>query len=209
MMHRHRCPRVAARQQGQAIVEALLMLPLMAVVVWAVSWVGGLQFSAQQLSQASRKTAMSGAMGQPVAPTNSVAVTRHRLRIQELPGIAPPNMSVLQGEWFGVGLRLLSVYARSTPSQEGLAPIIARHAHVAIGAGHAHGDADARRRIGTAPTAWRQVERASLAQARRVGPATRRMDGPWGRAELQTDWLSAWADVVPPDRLGARKGRKP
>ncbi|AUA57178.1 Uncharacterised protein [Achromobacter spanius] len=209
MMQRDRYPRFPARQQGQAIVEALLMLPLMAVLVWAVSWVGGLQFSAQQLSQASRKTAMSGALGQPLAPAHSMVAAGQRQRVLELPGIAPPNMSVLQGEWFGVGLRLLSVHARSMPSRKGQAPIIARHAHVAIGAGHARGDADARRRIGNAPTAWRQVERVSLAQARRVGPATRRMDGPWRRAALQTDWLSAWADVVPPDRLGTRKGRKP
>ncbi|WP_447988376.1 pilus assembly protein [Achromobacter spanius] len=209
MMQRDRYLRCPARQQGQAIVEALLMLPLMAVLVWAVSWVGGLQFSAQQLSQVSRKTAMFGALGQPVAPAHSTVAAGLRQRILELPGIAPSNMSVLQGEWFGDGLRLLSVYARAMPSRKGQAPIIARHAHVAIGAGHAHGDADARRRIGNAPTAWRQVERASLAQARRVGPATRRMDGPWRRAALQTDWLSAWADVVPPDRLGIRKGRKP
>lgn len=209
MMQRDRYLRCPARQQGQALVEALLMLPLMAVLVWAVSWVGGLQFSAQQLSQASRKTAMSGALGQPMAPAHSKVAAGQRQRVLELPGIAPPNMSVLQGEWFGVGLRLLSVYARSMPSRNGQAPIIARHAHVAIGAGHAHGDADARRRIGNAPTAWRQVEQVSLAQARRVGPATRRMDGPWRRAALQTDWLSAWADVVPPDRLEIRKGRKP
>lgn len=209
MTQRYLYSSLPARQQGQAIVEALLMLPLMTVLVWAVTWAGGLQFSAQQLSQASRKTAMSGALGQPVVPAHSMAATGQRQRVLELPGIAPSNMSVLQDEWFGVGLRLLSVYARSMPSQAGRAPIIARHAHVAMGAGHAHGDADAHRRIGNAPTAWRQVERVSLAQARRVGPATRRMDGPWRRPALQTDWLSAWADVVPPDRLGTRKGRKP
>lgn len=208
MMQRYGYPR-SARQRGQAIVEALLMLPLMAALVWAVSWVGGLQFSAQQLLQASRKTVMSGAMGQAVEPPQSMAAVGLRQRVRELPGIVPPNLSVLQREWFGAGLSLLSVYVRSRPLKEGRTPFIARHAHVAIGAGHAHGDVDTHRRIGNAPTAWRQVERASLAQARRVGAATRRMESPWGRAALQTDWLSAWADVVPPERLGTRKGRKP
>lgn len=183
------------------------MLPLMAVLVWAVCWVGGLQLSAQQMSQASRKAAMSGALGRPVSLGDSTAGARLTKRVAPLQGVAVPRVAILQDEWFGTGLGLLSVHARTAPSPRiaGLEPPITRHTRVAVGAGHAHGDSDARRRIGNAPTAWRQAERDSLAQARRVGALAQRVDGPWGRPSLQTDWLSAWADVVPAQRLTNRK----
>ncbi|MGE8681367.1 MAG: hypothetical protein ACN6PE_22350 [Achromobacter marplatensis] len=117
-------------------------------------------------------------------------------------------MSALQDEWFGSDLQLLTVKAQTvpTPGSGELAPSITRLTRVAIGAGHAYGDADAQRRIGNAPTAWRQAEKASLAQARRVGALAQRMDGPWGRSAVSMDWLSAWADLVPSDRLGKRGG---
>ncbi|MGE8638526.1 MAG: TadE/TadG family type IV pilus assembly protein [Achromobacter sp.] len=196
------------RQQGQAAVEALLLLPLMAVMVWAVSGIGSLQFSAQQMSQASRKAAMSGALGQPLTPSWSRASSVLTSQAKVLPGIAPNRMSALQDEWFGTGLQLLSVTAQTVPLRGSaeLAPSITRLTRVAVGAGHAHGDADAQRRIGDAPTAWRQAERASLMQARRVGALAQRMDGPWGRSAVSMDWLSAWADLVPSDRLGKRGG---
>ncbi|WP_255594025.1 TadE/TadG family type IV pilus assembly protein [Achromobacter sp. ES-001] len=198
-----------AAQQGQAMIEALLMLPLMAALVWGVTWIGGLQFSAQQLAHASRKAAMAGALGEPVTPRHSFAAAAQTRRVFGLADIAAPNLSRLQHEWFGAGLHLLAVYARSAPSgRDGPpAPLITRHTHVAVGTGHAHGDADARRRIANAPTAWRHVEQASLAEARRMAPYVQRMDRAWGRAAIHTDWLSAWDDVVPPDRLGQQKER--
>ncbi len=197
------------RQQGQAMLEALLLLPLMAVMVWAVAGIGGLQFSAQQMSQASRKAVMSGALGQPLAPSWSRAATVLTKQGKPLRGIATPGLSALQDEWFGVGLQLLTVQAQAVPLRVDAprALRIIRQTRVAIGAGYADGDADARRRIANAPTAWRQAERGSLTQARRVGALVQRMDGPWGRPSVSTDWLSAWEDVVPADRLGRRGGK--
>jgi hypothetical protein len=196
------------RQQGQAAVEALLLLPLMAVMVWAVSGIGSLQFAAQQMSQASRKAAMSSALGQQLPSSWVRASSVMTSQAKALPGIAPPRVSALQDEWFGAGLQLLTVKAQTVPTRGSgeLAPSIARLTRVAIGAGHAHGDADAQRRIGNAPTAWRQAEKTSLVQARRVGALAQRMDGPWGRSAVSMDWLSAWADLVPLDRLGKRGG---
>lgn len=207
------------RQAGQALVEALLLLPLMGLLVWAVSWVGGLQFSAQQMSQLSRKAAMAGALGkplgqplgQPLVPQESRNGARLTQRTYALTGVVAPRLAALQQEWFGHGLQLLSVHARA-PSWRGQAAgvlPITRHTHVAVGAGHAYGDTDATRRIDHAPTPWRRAERDSLTAAQRVDALARRMDGPWGRPSLQTDWLSPWADVVPTERLVKRKGKRP
>jgi len=194
-----------SRQHGQAVVEVLLMLPLMAVLAWAVSRIGGLQFSAQEMAQASRKAAMAAALGQPLKNL-AAADVRPGLSgaARPLAGIAPPRLAALQDAWFGGGLQLLSVEAR----QGGPEPLrISRQTHVASGAGHAHGDADAQRRIGGAPDSWRRAESSSLAQARRLSHLIDRMESPWPRKRLSLDWLSAWADVVPADRLGMRGER--
>jgi hypothetical protein len=193
-----------SRQRGQAVVEALLMLPLLALLPWAVSWIGGLQFSAQEMAQASRKAAMAAALGQPVQDSGVAAARGLSGAARPLAGVAPPRLAALQDVWFGAGLQLLSVEA-STASQGGREPLrIARRTYVASGAGHAHGDADAQRRIGRAPESWRRAADGSLGQARRLNPLVDRMDGPWRRPRLSPDWLSAWQDVVPADRLGSR-----
>ena len=197
------CTNHVARQQGQAIVEALLVLPLMAALIWGVTWVGGLQFSAQQLAHASRKAAMAGALGQHATPLHSFAAARQTRQMRDLDGVATPSLSRLQREWFGEGLRLMAVYAQSAHSSSGAlrSPSITRHTHVAVGSGHAFSDHDARHRIAKPSDGWRRAEQMSLAAAHRMAPQLQRMDRPWGRPALRTDWLSGWADVVPQGRL--------
>ncbi|CAB5516942.1 hypothetical protein LMG26857_06024 [Achromobacter anxifer] len=196
----------ALHQKGQAVVEALLMLPLLVLLLCAVPWIGGLQFTAQEMEQASRKAVMASALGRPLQDLRTATNMKLWSGAESLPGVAAPRISVLQDEWFGAGLSLLSVTA-STERRDRDASAwlrIARRTHVASGAGYAHGDADIQRRIGRAPTSWRNAEGASLSQARRMKPVIDRMDGAWGRPGLSLDWLSAWADVVPADRLAGR-----
>jgi hypothetical protein len=215
MMKIAKRPEPLGQQRGQAVVEAMLMMPLMGVLIWAVSWVGGLQFSAQQMSQASRKAAMAGAMGQPLSPRDAMKAIGLNRRVEALTDVAAQHVALLQDEWFGGELQLLSVHAHANPNPNPRAPHlvsafaapITRYTRVAVGAGYAHGDKDARHRIANAPTAWRQAERLSVAQARRFESLVARMDGPWGRPSMQTDWLSAWADVVPGDRLNQKRGQ--
>ncbi|WP_447918927.1 pilus assembly protein [Achromobacter aegrifaciens] len=200
--------RIFTRQQGQAVIEALLMLPLLALLLWAVPWIGGLQFAAQEMAQASRKAVMAGALGQPLQDRHTVTGMELSGRAALLPGVAPPQVAALQDEWFGEGLTLLSTMASTARRDRDNAAWlrITRRTYVASGAGYAHGDADAQRRIGKAPTSWRKAESASLAQARRLKPVVDRLDGPWRRPGLSLDWLSKWADVVPADRLTTLKG---
>ncbi|ADP15527.1 TadE-like family protein 2 [Achromobacter xylosoxidans A8] len=200
--------RIRTRQQGQALIEALLMLPLLALLLWAASWIGGLQFTAQEVAQASRKAAMAGALGQPSQNQHAPSGTALSRNASALPGIAPAQVTALQDEWFGAELKLMTATASTARRDRDNAAWlrIARRTHVASGAGYAHGDTDAQRRIGRAPTSWRRAESASLAEARRLKPVVDRLDGPWRRPGLSLDWLSEWADVVPADRLSNRKG---
>ncbi len=194
------------RQHGQAMIEALLMLPLLAVLAWAVTRIGGLQYAAQEMAQASRQAVMAAARGQPLAGVDGAAARANLSGAAEtLDGVAAPRLAGLQQAWFEAGLQLLSVQAQAGPQ----ALPVSRRTHVASGAGYAWGDADAQRRIGQAPQSWRRAQAASLVQARRLSGLVERMDGPWGRPRLSLDWLSGWADVVPADRLGARRKGRP
>ncbi|KRC82941.1 pilus assembly protein TadE [Achromobacter sp. Root83] len=201
--------RFASRQQGQAVIESLLMLPLMALLLWAVTGIGNLQFSAQQTAQASRKAVMSGALGQSLEALRAPAGMQLSSDAAALADVARPPVSALQDEWFGTGLRMLSVEVRTQPRTRDPSTWlpIARRISVASGAGHAHGDADAQRRVGGARTGWRQAGQGSLSEASRLARSIERVDGPWGRPKLSLDWLSTWADVVPADRLGNHGGQ--
>ncbi|QVQ29150.1 TadE/TadG family type IV pilus assembly protein [Achromobacter deleyi] len=195
------------RQHGQAVIEALLMLPLMGLLLWGVAGIGSLQFSAQQTTQASRKAVMSGALGQPLQALRPPADLGLSSDSVALPGVATQRVSALQDEWFGTGLRMLSVEVRTQPragDPSAWLPI-ARRISVASGAGYANGDADTQRRLGAARTGWRQAGQISLSEATRMQRPVERVDGPWGRPKLSLDWLSTWADVVPAERLGDRR----
>ncbi|WP_148087261.1 hypothetical protein [Pigmentiphaga humi] len=73
---------------------------------------------------------------------------------------------------------------------------------ILAGAGEADSDADVQARLGAAPRAWRDAAEATGRAGRGVS-ALGRVDAGWGRPAPQFDWLSAWAGLVPADRLGA------
>ncbi len=193
------------RQGGQALTEALLVLPVLTLAFLGVAWVGKLQFCAQELAQASRQAAMSVAAGaSPAALRTQGALAAYD---QAVPAGATSGNAGLQAEWFGAELRWVSVTAQSRLAGSRLweAAQIQRRTRVAVGAGHAHGDHDARHRIGAAPTTWGQAAKHSLPLARRVGALAARVEAPWRRPAISRDWLSPWADVVPADRLSKRR----
>ncbi|MBB1624946.1 TadE family protein [Achromobacter sp. UMC71] len=192
-------------QLGQALTEALLVLPVLILAFLGVAWLGKLQFTAQKVAQASRKAAMSVAAGAPVAASRTpVALAA---RDQAVPAAITSGNAGLQAEWFGADLRWVSVTAQSSLAgpRPWDAARIQRRTSVAVGAGHAYGDDDARRRIGAAPTAWGQAAKPSLSLARSVGGLAANVEAPWRRPVISLDWLSPWADVVPAERLGKRR----
>ncbi|WP_291380400.1 MULTISPECIES: TadE/TadG family type IV pilus assembly protein [Achromobacter] len=198
--------RRGSTERGQAVVEALLMLPLMSVLLWAVSDIGAMQFSAQRNTQASRQAVMAVALGQPAATLRAPSGMVLTDAAQSWPGTAAAGAAALQNDWFGGAMQLLSVQTRSLP-QPGNAMFglpISRHISVASGAGYAHGDADAQRRVGASSAGWLQAGRTSRVEAERMQRQLSKVEVPWGRPALSLDWLSAWRDVVPNDRLGKR-----
>lgn len=182
------------RQRGQALVEALVVAPVLILSFLAVAWLGQLVFRAQAAAVAARSAAMIAAASGPVqARSGALALTQASV-VADDPGFTP-----LQAQWLGADARLVSVTAHAAVA--GVGPWggvrLERRTRVAAGAGNADGDDDARRRIGAAAASWTEAAEGSVSLAREISDMVSMTDGPWDRPDLSLDWLSAWADVVP------------
>lgn len=190
--------RRAIGQRGQAMVEALLLLPVLALVWLGIAWLGKAQYTALTLIQASRQAAMSTAMGRPLDPTD-------RTRVEVT---AAAGADGWRDEWSGEDAR--RVWATSQAVVNGSAAwggiLLARRVGVAAGAGNARNEQDAQRRIGLSARFWGQVAADSISQVQALAPAIQAVDRPWRRPPPSEDWLSAWADVLPAER-GMGDGR--
>lgn len=82
---------------------------------------------------------------------------------------------------------------------------VPRHTAILSGAGHAADDGAVSARIAGSAHAWRSAAARSERAGRQIAAALRGVDAPWGRPEPEFDWLQPWDDVVPADRLGARR----
>lgn len=192
-----------AWQRGQALVEALVLLPLLILSCMAVAWLGQLLFIAQAAGVASRSAAMVAAAGGGI-PARSGALVLARSSVDAEDSRLAPRLA----EWLGADVRQVSVTAHAEVAGAGLwgALRIERRTRVAAGAGNADGDEDVSRRIGAAAISWAQTAQRSLSLAREISGQVMVADRPWSRPALSQDWLSSWADVAPEQGL-ARNGR--
>lgn len=196
-----RIPR--AWQCGQALVEAMVLLPVLILSFMAVAWLGQLLFTAQVAGVASRSAAMVAAVGGGVpARSGSFGLAGSSVDAGD------PPFAPLQAEWLGAEARQVSVTAHADVAGVGPwgATRIERRTRVAAGAGNAEGDDDVRRRIDAAAISWAQTAERSLSLAREISGQVMVADSPWGRPALSLDWLSSWADVVPAEGF-ARNAR--
>lgn len=192
-------------QRGQAMVEALLLLPVLILMLLAIAWLGRTRFTALTLLQASRTAAMSIARGA-------------RVEIRDVPGggrlqvvaDSDGDGDAWQDQWWAADARRVSATSQADISGgAGWSDVrLTRRIIVAAGAGSARDEGEAQRRIGAAMTPWSRAAVHSEALARVVVPAVDAVDAPWRRSSLSLDWLSSWADVAPADkRMNDERGR--
>ncbi|OCZ91108.1 hypothetical protein A7P25_28215 [Achromobacter xylosoxidans] len=182
-------------QHGQAMVEALLLLPILILMLLAIAWVGKTQYTALTLLQDSRAAAMLTAMGAG-AEAHDVP---SGVRLQLMAGAGDEEG---QGEWSAADARRVSAMSSADVSGgTGWGDLrLMRRIAVAAGAGNARDDDEVQRRIGAALTMWNRAAANSVSLARVVAPVIEAADAPWHRSSLSLDWLSSWADVVPADK---------
>jgi hypothetical protein len=80
-------------------------------------------------------------------------------------------------------------------------PLIWRHTLLLTGDGHAADDLSAQTLLDQSHVGWQRAYGKSLKAALNVKKQLTPLDQPWERPSLQTDWLTAWSDLVPKDRL--------
>ncbi|WP_053245682.1 hypothetical protein [Achromobacter sp. DMS1] len=194
-------PRLAARQGGQAVLEALLVMPLLGLLLLAVAHVGSAQFRLLEAGEESRHAAFSAARGMPAVPgvahvTPAGRGGRH----------SPPSLAFEQ-DWLQGPVRWhRAVAERALGAWPGGGLLRVRRAATVVGGtGHAADDASGQRRVAGSGAGWKQAQSASSAAARALNPVVARMDGPWGRAPLSLDWVQDWADAMPSSRVATAR----
>ena len=111
-------------------------------------------------------------------------------RVEVAPRFAPDR----RGEASGTDLLGLRAW-------ESLRLKVPRHTSILTAAGHGADDRAVTARIAQSDHAWRSAALRSEQAGRRVAASLQGLDAPWGRPAPDFDWLRAWEDVVPADRL--------
>jgi hypothetical protein len=196
------------RQQGQGLVESVFALAALLACACAIAWTGSAQHQAMQAAQASRAAAFSAARGDtPAARRDGAALGVARNQVGPVP--ADAKQAQLQQDWLRVDARLLTAQAeRRIQAPAGWTSLslgevtVRRHTSVAQAGGHAVTDMDGQRRIADSRAGWQAAAGRSLSLAHRLRSDISGVDGAWGGRRPDTDWVSAWAQLVPADRLG-------
>jgi len=208
--------RYGSLPRGQAALEAVLALALLALLMHGVATVGALQFNGLRAAQLSRHAAFAAARGQADIPQGDGA-TVSEAAAQWLDASAQAGdgqVAVLAGDWLRADPRLRTAQASVHPvaaipfaQRDGPASVLAmrRHTTLAANAGHASSDAAAAQRIEGSASGWSDAARRSRDAAQALHQRMQPVDAPWGRGAWSLDWLGAWADLAPP--AAAARGR--
>jgi hypothetical protein len=200
------------RQQGQALVEAVFALAALLACACAIAWTGSAWHQAMQAAQASRAAAFSAARG-GVAAARRDGVDLRLARNQVGPVPLDGKQVQLQQDWLRVDTRLVTAQAeRKIQAPAGWAQLplgdvaVHRHTSVAQAGGHAISDKDGQQRITDSRAGWQAAGESSQSLARRLQSSISGVDGAWGGRKPDSDWVSAWPQLVPADKLTS-KGR--
>ncbi|WP_019936183.1 hypothetical protein [Bordetella sp. FB-8] len=201
------------RQQGQALVESVFALAALLACACAIAWTGSAWHRVMQAAQASRAAAFLAARGgSPAARQDDVGLGL--LRNQAGPVPADAKQAQLQQDWLRADARLVTVQAeRKIHPPVGWTYLsvgdvtVHRHTSVAQAGGHAVSDMDGQRRIIDSRVGWQAAAGLSQSLAHRLRSGISGVDGAWGGRKPDTDWVSAWSQLMPVDRLAS--GRRP
>jgi hypothetical protein len=187
------------RQQGNVMVEALLVFALLAGILTAIHLTGRWQFEwlGYQLITQTQATALSldhnrsSLSWDPQWP--DLSANEHDL--DQTRRLAEKEFLLGANQWL-----LLQHHAR-----------FKQHAWRLVGTGQASTDADVTSRLASAPTLWMQTNDASQRVVTRVQPSLEAIEAALRPRGSMTDWLGAWQGSTPADYLEGRNllGDKP
>jgi hypothetical protein len=197
------CTPGAARQHGQAAVEAILALAVFVMLSAGVAALGDLNWRGMDAAHASRYQAFLHARG---AVSNAQA--GHGSRGGGPPAFVQPGGAAAGGlrrEWGAEDTGVVTAVKRFRSGIEPDWATGSRHTSLLVGAAHASDDAHAYRIIGASRTAWTVAAFPSIQAGKRVAATLHRIDSGWGREAPRFDWLSPWSDLAPAERVRANR----
>ncbi|MGN6581143.1 MAG: hypothetical protein ACTHJ1_14330 [Bordetella sp.] len=201
------------RQQGQGLIESVFALTAVLACACAIAWTGSAWHQAMLAAQASRTAAFSAARGGALAARRDEGdLNLVRRQIGSVP--SDGKHAQLQQDWLRVDTRLVTAQAeRKIQAPAGWMQSYAgdvtvhRHTSVAQAGGHANSDKDGQQRITESRTGWQAAGAPSQALARRLKSSIAGVDGAWGGRRPDDDWVSAWPQLVPAERLTSKGWR--
>jgi hypothetical protein len=184
------------------MVEAVAVLALLGALIVSVVAVGRLQWWGLGGAHASRLQAFRYALGERLPSSARPGVSRQVEPAFQGPGGTPVRAlrRELDVEDKGIVTAVVTLPVH-VPHVETSRSAMRRHTSILADAGHAASDRQAQDRIATSPQAWRRVAAPGLAAGRQAASRFKGVDRGWSRPAPDFDWLTPWADLVPPGRV--------
>ena len=211
-------------QHGQAAAEAILTVALLSIISVGIAWVAQLQHEALAAAQTSRQAAFGEARGQASMGTRGLpgvlSAAYGKSSSNVLPISKNKQAQTLANDWLALKPETLTVWAQAgrrhflsffsggtlrLSSMVDSSLGVRRQTSLITGAGHATSDANTQQRLATSATGWLSAASLSMQAAKQEKSRMQPVDAVWKRGVLTSDWLRPWADLVPAERIGAKR----
>ena len=175
--------------------EALFILSILMTLMFAIQYSGQLRAHSLALLGESSYLSFIKSMKKNVQPERSKAeLSEQLLEIKE------QRLLRVQSHQSDVP------YQRSASNRLFPFSSIHRSSYLQINAGDSASSQETQTRIARSASAWSEVANKTNSVLYPQRPSLSKIDAPWGRGLLTTDWLTGWAGQSP---RNAEKGRAP
>jgi hypothetical protein len=182
-------------QFGQAMFEALFILSILMTFMFAIQYSGQLRAHSLALLGESSYLSFIKSTKKNVRPERSnVELSEQLLEIKE------HRLIKVQSNQSDAS------YKRSAANRLFPFSSIHRSSYLQINAGDSRSAQETQARIASSSSAWSEVANKTHRVIHPQRPSLSRIDAPWARGPLTTDWLTGWAGQSP---RKAQKGRVP
>jgi len=188
-------PFQTALQRGQAMLEAIFILMIFVTLLFSIQFTGRLRTdSLEQLAESSYQTFLASERP-PARHTadNDKNATKGLLQTYSKQLLYVDDPGVIQVSNIPNTLST----DRFAESRLYRAAPIKRTSYLYINGGESRSAGEVQSRISDSTAAWRDVTMPTHRLLQPFVPSLGKIDAPWRRGVLQTDWLSRWAGQSP------------
>jgi hypothetical protein len=183
--------RLESNQNGQALIESVLMMMTLIALLFAIQLTGQLRSqSIDLLGESSFQTFM---LTQKKLTSESWAIGTQAIQKDRL-GPYPVADRMLDKVF---SKQLLDVHQGGLVGVKSAKGRLHRSSYLLINAGESDSALEMQRRIEHSKEAWTHATRISQRSLGTLRDPLGRVDAPWARERLSTDWLRRWAEVKP------------